>query len=98
RRRIRFGAGAGDRPRTVSFHALSDSRRRGGPLADSDVLAFSGFAGANETRPTEAGALDLLGTRGHVRAQRAHQGIDRAGVSSRSNRALSAADAKSTPL
>jgi hypothetical protein len=59
-------------------------------LADADVLAFSGVVGT-----TEAGApgtLDLLGTRRNVRAQRAHQGTDRTGVSGGSDRALSAAD------
>ena len=93
RGRIRFRAGAGDRARTVSFYALSDSRRGRRPLADPDLLAFSGIAGARE-----ACALDLLGTRRRVRAQRADQGTDRTGVSGRSDRALSAADGKSAAL
>jgi hypothetical protein len=54
--------------------------------------AFSGVAGTTEAGASEAGALDLLGTRRRVRAQRAHQGIDRTGVSGGSDRALSAAD------
>ena len=47
RGRIRFRAGAGDRARTVSFYALSDSRRGRRFVVDPDVLAFSGVAGAD---------------------------------------------------
>ena len=60
-----------------------------GLVADSDVLAFFGIAGANE-----ALALDLLGTRCRLRSQRPHQGTDRTRVSGRSDRTLSAADGK----
>src|SRR5260221_3414426 len=87
RRRIRFRVGSGDRARTVSFYALSDSGRRRRSVAYADVLALPRIAGA-----AEAGALDLLGPRCGVRAQRADQGTDRAGVSGSSDRALSVAD------
>src|SRR4029077_16771569 len=87
RRRIRFRAGAGNRARAISFHPLSDSGRRRRFVAYADVLAFPDIA-----RTTEAGALHLLGYRRYVRAQRTHQGTDRARVSDRSNRSLSAAD------
>ena len=80
------------------FTRFLDSGRGRRSVVDPDLLAFSGVAGANEVRPNEAGPLDLLGTRRRMRPQRPHQGVDRTGVSGRSNRALSAADRKFAAL
>src|ERR1035438_166028 len=90
RRRTRCGTGAGNRTRALLVYSLSDSGRAGGTVADADLLAVSGIAGTGE-----ACARDLLGTGCGMRAERAHQRADRAGVSGWSDRALPAADGKS---
>src|ERR1019366_6033372 len=76
----------------LSFHPLSDSGCARESLADPAVLAFSGVVGTTEAGTNEARALGLLGARRRLCAQRAYQGVDRAGVPGGSDRALPATD------
>src|SRR5450755_1213855 len=91
RGRICFRAGAGDGTGAVSLYAISDSGCGGGPLADANFLVLSDFAGTREAR-----ALDVLGLGRRMRPECADQGIDRFGLSRRSDWTLPVADRKPT--